>query len=159
MGVSVLLLIAGAICLSGALVSAFRWSTTGLAFAYLGMMAVRQSACIRIDSNLMLFWAVATLILLVVRLWTPHMQPVSQTGRNYIVGGALVGMLPGVLLGYAEMIIGSVIGAFLGLIAWRRTPKGSESRVNTLKTACEVGLPAVVTMSMIGLTLLGFIGH
>ena len=150
---SQLLLIAGAVLLSGAIVLAFRSSVSGVAFSYLGLSALRGSKYISLNNNLMLFWALAVLIVLIINFWRGRKPNVPSVCRNYIVGGALVGMIVGLVMGYAGMIIGSAIGAMLGGIAWSRTASGNAVTTRIWRSIVEIGLPAVVTMSVVGMAL------
>lgn len=61
-----LLLTAGVLALCGALVMAFRSSSSGAAFAYLGAVAVVNSGYVSIASSTLLFWAIAVLIILFI---------------------------------------------------------------------------------------------
>lgn len=61
---STFLLIAGVLLLSAGVVFAFRSATSGVAFSYLGIMALYDSRYVAIDSNLVLFWALGVLIVL-----------------------------------------------------------------------------------------------
>ena len=124
---STFLLIAGVLLLSAGVVFAFRSATSGVAFSYLGIMALYDSRYVAIDSNLVLFWALGVLIVLFANFWRRMRRPATNVCRNYIVGGTLVGMLVGMLLGYAGMVGGAVVGAALGAVAWSRTPSGHAS--------------------------------
>ncbi len=138
---------------------AFRSSASGAASAYLGASALSQSNHIHISSDSLLFWAVAVMIILVINWMRVRILPVTGIFRNYVVGGALVGMMAGVTLGNAAMIAGSAIGAFLGGLAYSRTAAGAASGGMAWRPLVEVGLPAVVTMTLIGLALNGVIGR
>ncbi len=93
---------------------AFRSSSSGAAFAYLGAVAVVNSGYVSIASSTLLFWAIAVLIILFIGWMRVPWVRVPVICRNYIVGGALVGMVAGLTLGYAAMIGGSALGAGLG---------------------------------------------
>ncbi|MDO5333548.1 MAG: hypothetical protein Q4F93_05985 [bacterium] len=150
---STFLLIAGVLLLSAGVVLAFRSATSGVAFSYLGIMALYDSRYVAIDSNLVLFWALGVLIVLFANFWRRMRRPATNVCRNYIVGGTLVGMLVGMLLGYAGMVGGAVVGAALGAVAWSRTPSGHASAEPLLAVFARIGLPAVVTMSIAGIAL------
>ncbi len=152
-----LLLIGGVILLSGGLVMAFRSSSSGAASAYLGASALSQSGRVLIPSSTLLFWAVAVMLILVINWMRVRMLPVTGVFRNYVVGGALVGMMAGISLGNAAMTVGSVIGALLGGVAWSRTSAATTAHSGLWRPVVEVGLPAVVTMTLIGLALTGVV--
>ena len=143
--------------MSGGLVMAFRSSSSGAACAYLGASALSQSGRVFIPSSTLLFWAVAVMLVLVINWMRVRMLPVTGVFRNYVVGGALVGMMAGISLGNAAMTVGSAIGALLGGIAWSRTSAAASGNGRLWRPVVEVGLPAVVTMTLIGLALIGVI--
>lgn len=153
----VLLLIAGVLALCGALVMAFRSSSSGAAFAYLGTVALTNSRYVSIPSSTLLFWAIAVLIILFIGWMRVRMTKVPGVCRNYIVGGSLVGMIAGLTLGSAAMIAGSAIGAMLGGVAYSRISASGLSGRHLWRVLAEVGLPAVVTMTLVGLSLAGVI--
>ncbi len=150
-----LLLTAGVLALCGALVMAFRSSSSGAAFAYLGAVAVVNSGYVSIASSTLLFWAIAVMIILFIGWMRVPWVRVPVICRNYIVGGALVGMVAGLTLGYAAMIGGSALGTGLGGLAFSRTPAAAGIRQRMWRVLAEVGLPAVVTMTLVGLALAG----
>lgn len=150
-----LLLIAGVLALCGALVMAFRSSSSGAAFAYLGVVAVVNSGYVSIPSSTLLFWAIAVLIILFIGWMNATSVTVPVICRNYIVGGALVGMIAGLTLGNAAMVAGSALGAVLGAVAFSRTPASGIVGRRFWRVLAEVGLPAVVTMTLVGLALGG----
>lgn len=150
-----LLLIVGVLALCGALVMAFRSSSSGAAFAYLGVVAVVNSGYVSIPSSTLLFWAIAVLIILFIGWMHVRVVRVPVICRNYIVGGALVGMIAGLTLGNAAMVAGSALGAVLGAVAFSRTPASGIIGRRFWQVLAEVGLPAVVTMTLVGLALGG----
>lgn len=149
-----LLLTGGVIMICAALVMAFRSASSGAAFAFIGVSAAVDSGYVSVPSSTLLFWAIAVMIVLFIGWMRVRMIPVSNVCRNYIVGGALVGMLVGLTLGHAAMVTGSVAGAALGGVAFSRIT--STGGIKSLpRVLAEVGLPAVVTMTLIGLALAG----
>lgn len=150
-----LLLIGSVICLTGGIVWAFRSATSGVAFTYLGLGALYNSRFIAVSSNEMLFWAIASLLLIFAGFSRLYRSRFPHVWRNYIVGGALVGMVAGCTLGHPGIISGAALGAMLGGVAYTRTAAGSPMRSRLWRALVEVGLPAVVTMSMVGVALFG----
>ena len=148
-----LLLIAGVIILSAGVVFAFRNASSGAAFSYMGLTSIYGSKISYINAGLVCFWALAVLIVLFVNIWRQHKLQIPNVGRNFIVGGALVGMVAGLVLGYAAMVVGSALGVCLGTMAWWRTPSGIACQQKFVRVLAEVGLPAVVTMSVAGVAL------
>lgn len=150
-----LLLTGGVILLCGSLVMAFRSSSSGAAGAYLGTVAIVDSGYVSIPSSTLLFWAIAVMIVVVIGWMRVATVKVPCVCRNYIVGGALVGMIAGLTLGNAAMIGGSFLGAVLGGVAFSRTPAAGEVKAHLIRVLAEIGLPAVVTMTLVGLALGG----
>lgn len=150
-----LLLTAGVLALCGAMVMAFRSSSSGAAFAYLGTIALTRSGYVSIPSSTLLFWAIAVLIVLFIGWMRVRMVNVTGVCRNYIVGGSLVGMIAGLTMGSAAMIAGSAIGAMLGGVAFSRVSASGLHGARLWRVLAEVGLPAVVTMTLVGLALAG----
>lgn len=148
-----LLLVAGVILLSGAVVLAFRSASSGVAMSYLGISAVRGSKYVVINDQLLLFWAMAAMIVLLAGFWQRRRLPLPNLCLNYIVGGTLVGMIVGAVLGYSAMVGGAMAGALLGGVAWKRTRSGEATQIKFWRILAEVGLPAVVTMSIVGIAL------
>lgn len=80
-------------------------------------------------------------------------QKSHPVANRYIAGGALVGMLAALTLGQSAMIVGSAVGAVLGGVAWSRTPSGKSASVGLWRIVVSDGLPAVVTMTVIGMAV------
>jgi hypothetical protein len=157
MGVSELWLIIGVLLMSGGLVSAFRSSTTGAACSYMGVQSLRHSGYAIISADTLLFWAVAVLLVLFIGYYSRQEQVIPKEWKNFIVGGALLGVLVGLTIGRAEMIVGAALGATLGGVACSKLHR-SGLNVRALRDAVViVGLPAVVSMSILGLGVLGLL--
>jgi len=156
-----LLLVGGIIALCGGMVFAFRSASSGVVFSFLGLTAMNSSGYTAISPRILLFWAIAVLIVLFIGRARGNAPTVASLGRNYIVGGALAGMMAGVTLGHAAMVAGSALGALLGGIAYGRTVSGKAlaDGHRLWRGIVEVGLPAVVSMSMAGLALEGLINR
>lgn len=154
-----LLLIAGVITLSAGVVWSFRSATSGAAFALLGISALKHSDYFAINSTEMLYWAVAVLIILIVG-WNNGWQiAVPKICRNYIVGGTLVGMMVGLTKGHSAMIIASVVGAVVGSIAYGRTSAGASLSTHLRWAIVKIGLPAIVTMTLVGMAVEGLMNR
>ena len=112
-----------------------------------------------VNDNTLLFWAIAVLLVLMIYSWNrARLLAVPGVCRNYIVGGTLVGMMAGVVLGNAGLICGAAIGAVLGGVAYGRNAQGRGMTNGAMwRSVMEVGLPAVVTMSLLGLVVDGLI--
>ena len=151
------LLVGGVLMLSAGLVLAFRHFSSGAMFSYLGMWCVASSGYAVIGRQALVFWAVATIVVCAIgAARRTDLSPVPA--RYFITGGALTGMLAGLTLGQAPMILAAAIGAVLGGILYSRTPSGKQAGSQWRQTV-ETGLPAIVIMSMAGITLSGIIAR
>ena len=157
MGVNELLLIVGVILVSGGLVWAFRSSASGAAFTFMGVSALDRSRYAASDSQTLLFWAIAVLIVLFIGYSSRKSDVVPNLWKNYIVGGALAGMVVGLTYGQAGMIVGSAAGAVLGAVACGRMGRHAVNYKALRRAVVTVGLPAVVTMTLAGLGILGIL--
>lgn len=155
-----LFIILGALLLSAAVVLLFKPLLPASLAAYASLWMFQWSGVLAFPSSMMLFWGVATLIVLGLDRLLPTEITRGVDGRGYICGGALVGMIVGMLMSSAGIILGAVLGAFFGAMAYSRTPVGkalSFPSAGFLRFLCARGLPAVVTMSMVGLVLHGLL--
>lgn len=151
-------LISGALLMSAALVAAFRYSVAGTVCAYAGVWALRASGYSPLPSSLLLFWAIA--VLLVISIGMARTTAVDAPGRlrYFIVGGAMAGMAAGLCLYQAGAIIGSATGAVLGAFAFSRIYPSGGFR-HTARATAAIGLPAVVTMALVALGIQGILAR
>ena len=134
----------------------FYSTTYGSVVAFLGLCAVGLIPGVELSAAVYIFWAVAIVIVVALGFILPRAVTSSRLGVTYIVMGALAGMLVGLALSHAAMIIGSAVGALLGGVAFARTPAG---KVLTFPSPrfwnylCAKGLPAVISFAIIGTAL------
>ncbi|MDE6395020.1 MAG: hypothetical protein K2K77_06735 [Duncaniella sp.] len=144
--ISILLLVIGAGL-------TFYSATYGAVVAFLGLCAVGLIPGVELGVPVFIFWAVAIAIVVTLGFILPKAVTASRLGVTYIVMGALAGMLVGLALSHAAMIIGSVIGALLGGVAFARTPAGKALTFPSPRFwnyLCAKGLPAVISFAIIG---------
>ncbi len=116
--------------------------------AYLSMICMAFAGIPYFDAKVLIFWGVATVIVLGLEILQPRALTSTRHGHAYVAGGTVVGAL----LGY----LGSAMGAFFGTMAFMRTPKGPHFAVASsefMQYLCAKGLPAVVAISMVTLTV------
>ena len=123
----------------------------------MGVSALDRSRYAAIDSQTLLFWAIAVLIVLFIGYSSRKSDVVPNLWKNYIVGGALAGMVVGLTYGQAGMIVGSAAGAVLGAVACGRMGRHAVNYKALRRAVVTVGLPAVVTMTLAGLGILGIL--
>ena len=80
---------------------------------------------------------------------------------NLYVGlSTIAGAMLGLVISPSLIVLGAIIGSLIGVMAYSRTPKGrwiqppSATFFQYVGTKC---LPAVVTVSIVGITVEGFI--
>lgn len=122
--------------------------------AFLGLCVTGLSGSVAPSPGSYIFWGTAMIIVVSIGLMLPRRIVSSRLGMPYICGASLAGMLVGLALGsHAAMVAGAFAGAVLGGIAFAKTPAGKVLEFPTsrfLNYLCAKGLPAVVTMSIIG---------
>ncbi len=108
---------------------------------------------VTVSGNGMLFWGVASVIILGLQLIKTDNPLLTRLSSGYISAGAIVGGVLGLLSGHvaSAIIVASAIGAILGLLAYSRTPSGSviaSDRHRLVDLMGAAGLPAVVIAGM-----------
>ena len=152
------LLIIGALLLSGALVAAFRNLTAAAALAYAGVWSMRTSGYAPVSGSLLIFWAIAVVLVTSITLTRGSDFLMPARSRYFIVGGALAGMAAGLLYYQAGIILGSAAGAVLGAIAYAGLTRQRDFRA-IARYIVAAGLPAVVTMSLLGIAISALLIH
>ena len=126
--------------------------------AFAALVCAHFGGALYINEKILIFWGVATVIVLGLRMLQPKAIVLAKGGQAYVA----VATIAGTLLGYtvaataATIIIGGAIGAFIGALAYMRTPASpqlplaSQSFVEFLSAK---GLPALVTASMVAITI------
>ncbi len=145
---TVFLIFLGSLLILASIVMTFRSSRWSAAASFGGLLAFGLSGIAPMGLDVLIFWGVATLIVLGLNALLPRTVVSSRAGMGYVAGGTLVGLVVGLLMSEAAMILGAILGAIAGGIAFSRTPAGSvvefpsDKFINYL---CAKGLPAVVT--------------
>ncbi len=147
--VCILLLIAG-------IILTFMSSRLACVTTYLGLLGIGLTV-VNISATPLAFWGISTGIVMCLEYMLPKKITSSRRGVGYIAGAALAGTFVGLAMSHEWMIIGAVAGATLGGIAYSRTPAGRIMEFPSskfLNYLCAKGLPAVVTMCMVGTSVL-----
>lgn len=130
------------------------WKTLpGVIIAYASVICSyynNESDTFAISSNGLIFWGIATLIVLGLSILNASG---SLTSRAYPLTGAVVGGFLGIISNnsQAALIIGAAIGAILAAFAFSRTPDGKTLTGSSRGFADYIGascLPAIVIASM-----------
>lgn len=128
----------------------------GIIAVYAGLCCAALKAAVPV-TNTLIFWGIATVIVLALSFMLPRSISGSRRGLGYIAGAALAGAMVGLVISHAWMIIGGVAGAVLGSIAYSKTPAGKALGFPSskfLNYLCAKGLPAVIAVCMAGTALL-----
>ena len=130
MVIHTILLIAGIICLVAAIVLVLwpRWVAAVPAF--LGLVLMHYSYYIDVKTMTFIFWGLAALITVGLFYLSPKGEPDGQRASNLYVGlGAMAGGMLGILLAPRVMVLGVILGAAMGQLAYSRTPAGNDKTV------------------------------
>lgn len=157
----IILLVAGVACLIAALALVFwpRW--VAAVPAYAGLLLMHLSYYIAVPGMTFAFWGIATLITLGLFYLSPSGEPDGNRSSNLYVGfTALAGGMLGILLAPRVMVLGVVLGAAVGQLAYSRTPAGKWMlNPSTLfwRYFAAKCLPAIVAVSIVCIAIMGLV--
>lgn len=161
MGMSTILLIAGIICLAAALILVLwpRW--VAAVPAYAGLVLLHWSYYIDAKTPTIIFWGIATLITVGLFYLTPSGEPDGNRSSNFYVGlTSMAGGLLGILLAPRVMVLGVIVGAAIGQLAYSRTPAGkwmlNPSTMFARYFAAKC-LPAIIAISIVCIAIMGIV--
>lgn len=152
---SIVIIVLSMLLLLAGLAGCFMSHRYAVAYAYAGLIGVGLT-CSDVSYGPLLFWGVASAIVIAINFMLPRAVTTSRKGTGYIVGAVVAGTFTGMIVSHAWMIVGAAVGAVLGGIAYSRTPEGGVlgfpgSRF--FNYLCAKGLPAIVTASIAGTTV------
>ena len=105
-----------------------------------------------IAPGMLLFWGVATAIVVALRVMLPRTVTSHHDGMVYIAAGAVAGLFIGIAVYPSASAAAIIAGTLLGALAYSTTPVGrarlgfpSRKAVNYL---CAKGLPVIVALTM-----------
>lgn len=150
---TMILTILASLLLAASVVLAFLPSRWSVMTAWVGLLLMGIGSGLAIGVAIYIFWGVAAAIVIALSYLLPPGITRSTRGNGYIVGATLAGALVGLVLSHAGMIVGAVLGAFCGALAYSRTPAGTALAFPSgkfLNYLCAKGLPAVITMCTVG---------
>ena len=156
-----LLFILGLLCLLLALALVFvpRWPAA--VPAYVGLVLMHCSYFIAVLTSTFVFWGVMTLMVALIWWFSPKGEPDGHASSNiYIAGGTMAGCLLGIIVGARIMVLGTVMGALVGLLAYSRTPDGrwmQPSPVMMARYFAAKCLPAIVAVAITGVAIEGLL--
>lgn len=157
-----ILLIVGAACLIAALVLVLKPKWVAAVPAFIGLVLMHYSYYIAVPKETFIFWGIATLITVGLFYLSPKGEPDGHRASNLYVGlTAMAGGMLGILLERpAFMVLGVILGAAVGQLAYSRTPAGkwmlSPSMLFWRYFAAKC-LPAIVAVSIVCIAIMGLV--
>lgn len=126
--------------------------------AYASMWFMKWAHAIHPTDWLITSWGIAVAIVLITDMLQPRQLSRCTNGMTYIGVGAIVGMMVGMTgFSYLWMVGGAAIGVIAGGYVYSRTPAGRPlgfPSARFFQYLCAKGLPAVVTVSVIGIAVM-----
>ena len=160
--INYILLVAGVICLVAALILVLwpRW--VAAVPAYVGLALMHWSYFIYVSTSALIFWGIAALITLMLFYLSPSGEPDGNRSSNLYVGlTAMAGGMLGILLEVPSvMVLGVILGAAMGQLAYSRTPAGRwmlKPSSQFLRYFAAKCLPAIVAASIVCLAIMGVV--
>lgn len=156
-----ILLIVGVACLIAALVLVLKPKWVAAVPAFIGLVLMHLSYYIAVPGMTFAFWGIATLITIGLFYLSPSGEPDGHSSSNLYVGlTAMAGGMLGILLAPRIMVLGVVLGAAMGQLAYSRTPAGkwmlSPSMLFWRYFAAKC-LPAIVAVSIVCIAVMGVV--
>lgn len=160
--INYILLVAGIICLVAALILVLRPRWVAAVPAFLGLLLMHWSYFIYVSTSALIFWGIAALITLMLFYLSPSGEPDGNRSSNLYIGlTAMAGGMLGILLEVPSvMVLGVILGAAMGQLAYSRTPAGhwmlnpSSQFLRYFAAKC---LPAIVAVSIVCLAIMGVV--
>ena len=129
--------------------------------AFLGLVLMHYSYYIDVKTMTFIFWGLAALITMGLFYLSPKGEPDGQRASNLYVGlGAMAGGMLGILLAPRVMVLGVILGAAMGQLAYSRTPAGkwmlnpSSMFWRYFLAKC---LPAIVAVAIVCIAVMGVV--
>jgi len=156
-----ILFIAGVACLIAALALVLKPKWVAAVPAFVGLVLMHYSYYIDVKTATLIFWGIAALITVGLFYLSPSGEPDGHSSSNLYVGlTAMAGGMLGILTAPRVMVLGVVLGAALGQLAYSRTPAGkwmlSPSMLFWRYFAAKC-LPAIVAVSIVCIAIMGLV--
>jgi hypothetical protein len=156
-----ILLVAGIACLVAALLLVLRPRWVAAVPAFAGLTLMHWSYAIDVKPMTFVFWGIATLITVGLFYLSPKGEPDGHRSSNLYVGlTAMAGGMLGILLAPRIMVLGVVLGAVVGQLAYSRTPAGRWMMTPSSlfwKYFAAKCLPAIVAVSIVCIAVMGIV--
>ena len=129
--------------------------------AFVGLVLLHLSYRIAVPWMTFAFWGLATLITVGLFYLSPKGEPDGHRSSNLYIGfTAMAGGLLGILLAPRVMVLGVVLGAAMGQLAYSRTPAGKwmlDPSALFWRYFAAKSLPAIVAVSIVCIAIMGIV--
>lgn len=151
----------GIMLMLGGIATGIRNFPPSAILAYLGMALLHWGKFINLTDNALIFWGIAAAITWGIAILSAKegARPDIQ-GNLYLSIGGFAGLLVGMSIDASVMILSAIIGTLLGQLAFSKTPRGKWikfSFFNFIHYFCAAGLKTIVTISLTGIAVEGFL--
>ena len=159
---TIALLIIGIVALVAGIALSFIPRTGAPIAAFVGLLTLHLSYHIMVPTGYLIFWGVAATIAAMLQWLSPAGEPDGRSISNvYIVLAAIAGCLLGILLAPRVMVLGVILGAALGQMAYSSTPVGHWLRDGgwpiMMRYYGAKCLPVVIAIAIVGIAIMGFL--
>lgn len=156
-----ILFIAGVACLIAALALVLKPKWVAAVPAFVGLVLMHYSYYIDVKTATLIFWGIAVLITVGLFYLSPSGEPDGHSSSNLYVGlTAMAGGMLGILTAPRVMVLGVVLGAALGQLAYSRTPAGKWMLTPSMlfwRYFAAKCLPAIVAVSIVCIAIMGLV--
>ncbi len=156
-----ILFIAGVACLIAALALVLKPKWVAAVPAFIGLVLMHYSYYIDVKTATLIFWGIAALITVGLFYLSPSGEPDGHSSSNLYVGlTAIAGGMLGILTAPRVMVLGVVLGAALGQLAYSRTPAGKWMLTPSMlfwRYFAAKCLPAIVAVSIVCIAIMGLV--
>ncbi len=156
-----ILFIAGVACLIAALALVLKPKWVAAVPAFVGLVLMHYSYYIDVKTATLIFWGIAALITVGLFYLSPSGEPDGHSSSNLYVGlTAMAGGMLGILTAPRVMVLGVVLGAALGQLAYSRTPAGKWMLTPSMlfwRYFAAKCLPAIVAVSIVCIAVMGLV--
>ena len=156
-----ILFVMGLICLATALALVLWPKWNAAVPAFIGLVLLHFSYRIAVPWMTFTFWGVATLLTVGLFLLSPRGEPDGHRSSNLFIGfTAMAGGLLGILLAPRVMVLGVVLGAAMGQLAYCRTPAGKwmlNPSSQFWRYFVAKSLPAIVAVAIVCIAIMGIV--
>lgn len=156
-----ILFVMGLICLATALALVLWPKWNAAVPAFIGLVFLHFSYRIAVPWMTFAFWGVATLLTVGLFLLSPRGEPDGHRSSNLYIGfTAMAGGLLGIMLAPRVMVLGVVLGAVMGQLAYSRTPAGKwmlNPSSQFWRYFAAKSLPAIVAVAIVCIAIMGIV--